>query len=229
VLQLYIANKNYSSWSLRPWVLMQQLNMRFEERLVPFANGGQSSPFAGFSPTGRVPCLVDGGLTVWDSLAIAEYLAESDTRVWPADKQARAWARCAAAEMHSGFSQVRNACAMNCGLRISLFDWPAALLSEWSRIDQLWRDGLGRFGGPFLAGPAFCAVDAFFAPVAFRVQTYAPPLSADANAYVQRLLDLPSMAAWYASALDEAWREDAHEAEARQAGTWLQDLRRPAA
>jgi glutathione S-transferase len=221
MLKLHIANKNYSSWSLRPWVLLKQLEIPFEESLVPFG----SQAFANFSPTGRVPCLIDGPLTVWDSLAITEYLAETWPRVWPEDKVARAWARSASAEMHSGFQRIRDTCSMNCGIRVRLASEPAALLAEWQRIDTLWNEGLRRFGGPFLAGEQFCAVDAFFAPVAFRVQTYSPQLSAAAMAYAQTLLALPSMKAWYASALAETWRDEAHEAEARQAGAWLGDDR----
>ncbi|MBU1236687.1 MAG: glutathione S-transferase family protein [Gammaproteobacteria bacterium] len=218
---LYIANKNYSSWSLRPWVLLRQLDIPFEERLMPF--GGES--YTSFSPSGRVPCLVDGDTTVWDSLAIAEYLAENHAGIWPADKAARAWARCASAEMHSGFQEVRNICTMNCGLHIKLRDFPEALRSEWERIDSLWREGLDRYGGPFLAGPTFSAVDAFFAPVAFRVQTYSPPLSAAAARYAERLLQLSPMREWYAAALAETWRDAGHEADARAAGETIADLR----
>jgi glutathione S-transferase len=224
MLRLFIANKNYSSWSLRPWVLMQELSIAFEEQLVSF-DPSTPGAFRRFSPTGKVPCLVDGETVVWDSLAIIEYLAESWPAVWPAAKAARAWARCAAAEMHSGFATVRNICTMNCGLRVRLAEFPPALAAEWARIDELWRSGRTRFGGPFLAGAAFSAADAFFAPVAFRVQTYAPPLSAEANEYARLLLSLPSMKRWYEAALREPWRDEAHELEARAAGTIVQDLR----
>lgn len=226
MLCLYIANKNYSSWSLRPWLLLQQLAIPFEERLTPFGQQQGTSVFAEFSPTGRVPCLVDHGLTVWDSLAIVEYLYEQEPRVWPADKAARAWARSVAAEMHSGFPHIRNVCTMNCGIRVQLTDWTPELLTEWQRLDSIWCEGLQRFGGPFLAGAHFSAVDAFFAPVAFRAQTYSPALSEMAQAYVQRLLQLPAMQSWYQSALQEVWRDEAHEQEARRAGPWLQDFRR---
>jgi glutathione S-transferase len=229
MLKLYIANKNYSSWSLRPWVLMKQLGIPFEECLVPFGRQAGSTAFESFSPTGRVPCLVDGQLTVWDSLAITEYLAEAWPEVWPEDKAPRAWARCASAEMHSGFHRIRDTCTMNCGLRVRLLGQPAALLAEWKRIDALWNEGLRRFRGPFLAGARLCAVDAFFAPFALRVQTYSPQLSEPALSYVKKLLDLPHMQDWYASALAETWRDEAHETEARQAGEWLQDYRARAA
>ena len=222
MLRLFIGNKNYSSWSLRSWILLRQLAIPFEERLIPFG----VSAFTEFSPSGRVPCLVDDETTVWDSLAIAEYLAESHPSVWPDAGRHRAWARCVAAEMHSGFHHIRNTCTMNCGLRIRLFEWPARLQSEWRRLDDIWSEGLNRFGGPFLAGPLFTAADAFFAPVAFRVQTYSPRLSDAAGAYVARLLQLSHMVEWYESALSEAWRDEEHEREARAAGDWIRDLRR---
>jgi len=221
LLTLYIANKNYSSWSLRPWLLLHQVEIPFEERLVPFGSGG----FRSFSPTGRVPCLVHGDLVVWDSLAIVEYIAELNARAWPAQPSGRAWARSASAEMHSGFSNIRNTCTMNCGLRVRLRGVAASLQSEWTRIDQLWSEGLRRFGGPFLAGPQFTAVDAFFAPVAFRAQTYSPSLSQEPRAYVDRLLGLPAMKSWYDAALLETWRDEEHEQEARLAGEWVADLR----
>jgi glutathione S-transferase len=229
MLRLFIANKNYSSWSLRPWVLLKQLGIPFEERLVPFGEVDGAPNFYEFSPTGRVPCLVDGSLTVWDSLAITEYLAELHPHVWPQDREARAWARCVSAEMHSGFSTVRNICTMNCGIRVKLHAWPPALLAEWRRLDALWCEGLQRFGGPFLAGPQFTAADAFFAPVAFRAQTYSPPLSSQAAAYLMRLRQLPAMVSWYESALQETWRDTEHEQEARAVGECLEDLRVSAA
>lgn len=222
---LYIGNKNYSSWSLRPWVLMRELGIAFEERLVPFVPAGQPSPFATFSPSGKVPCLVDGATTVWDSLAIAEYLAESHPAVWPDAKPARAFARSASAEMHSGYSALRETCGMNCGIRVRLHAVSAALQRDLIRLDALWQDGLNRFGGPFLAGGRFTAVDAFFAPVAFRIQTYAPPLSDAARQYADRLLALGSMKSWYDAALREPWRDEDHDQEARKHGAVTQDHR----
>lgn len=218
---LHIANKNYSSWSLRPWLLMTELGLAFEEKLEPFGE----VEFTRFSPTGKVPCLHDGGNVVWDSLAITEYLAERHPGVWPLDDAARAWARCASAEMHSGFGALRETCTMNCGLRIRLTAWPAAVKADWQRAEAIWIEGLQRFGGPFLAGDRFTAVDAFFAPLAFRAQTYSPELGDVASAYVQRLLALPSMRCWHEQALAETWRDEPHEADARAKGQWLQDLR----
>ena len=222
---LYIANKNYSSWSLRPWVLMKTLGIPFEERLQVFQEGSNWEPFRQFSPVGLVPCLHDGSTVVWDSLGIAEYLAERHPGVWPADSAARAFARCAAAEMHAGFAVLRNICTMNCGLRIRLKEISPALQRNLDRVGELWNEGLQRFGGPFLAGPSFTAVDAFYAPVAFRVQTYDLKLGGAANSYSSRLLALPAMRSWYEVALQETWREQAHEAEATGVGTVLQDLR----
>jgi glutathione S-transferase len=230
--QLYIANKNYSSWSLRPWLLLSALGIPFDEQLVSFAQGNGASwhAFRAFSPNGKVPCLHDGDAVVWDTLAIVEYLAERHPDVWPSDPVARAWARCAAAEMHSGFPALRQHCGMNCGVRVRLRqDLPQALGADIARIDELWSEGLRRFGGPFLAGPRFTAVDAFFAPVAFRIQTYGMRLSPAAGDYAQRLLDLPAMRRWYADALQESWRDAEHEAEVPRSGELLDDLRAPTA
>ena len=204
---------------------MRELGIAFDEKLIPFAGPGEPNAIRAFSPTGKVPCLIDGSTVVWDSMAIAEYLAERSSGVWAAHPGARAWSRSAAAEMHSGFSDLRHICGMHCGLRIRLHARPPGLLRDIARIDALWSEGLSRFGGPFLAGDAFTAVDAFYAPVAFRVQTYSLPLSAPALEYANRLLALPSMQEWYASALTEPWRDQEHEAVAMQMGVCLEDLR----
>jgi len=225
MLDLFIGNKNYSSWSLRPWVLMRELNIPFRENLVPFGGPQNPDAFRDFSPTGKVPCLVDGSITVWDSLAITEYLGERHTGVWPAEARARAWARSASAEMHSGYFGLRNTCTMNCGLRIALKSIDAPLQRDLARLEELWAEGLDRFGGPFLTGQSFCAADAFFAPVAFRIQTYDPPIGSGARRYAAQLLALTSMKDWYAAALQETWREEEHEAEARAVGEWREDLR----
>lgn len=229
--ELYIANKNYSSWSLRPWMLLSELGIPFHERMMSFAPGTGSSwsAFRAFSPSGKVPCLRDGDTIVWDSLAITEYLAERHPGVWPVDPMARAWARCAAAEMHSGFGVLRTHCSMSCGLRVRLADdLLQALRTDIARIDELWGEGLARFGGPFLAGSALGAVDAFFAPVAFRIQTYQLAMGEKAAAYAQRLLELPAMQHWYADALRETWRDQEHEDEVKQSGIVVADLRAPA-
>ncbi|WP_159567359.1 glutathione S-transferase family protein [Budvicia diplopodorum] len=223
--QLYIANKNYSSWSLRPWVLMKTLAIPFEEIMTPFTPVSSWNEFSAFSPSGKVPCLTHTQLTIWDSLAIIEYLAESHASVWPASAEARAWARCASAEMHSGFNTIRSHCPMNIGIRLRLSQQTPELKKELSRLDGLWNQSLDKFGGPFLAGDIFTAVDAFFAPVAFRLQSYDLTLSPTALAYADRLRNLPAMVQWQQAALKEVWREEDHERESLDRGTLLQDLR----
>ena len=224
--ELFIANKNYSSWSLRPWVLMRTLGIPFTERVEKFPESAPGrTVFLRFSPSGKVPCMKDGGMVVWDSLAIAEYLAERHQGVWPADAKARAFARSAAAEMHSGFSALRNACGMNVGIKVKMRAIPDDLAIDLLRLDKLWNDGLEKFGGPFLAGKDFTNVDAFFCPVAYRVQTYGLTLEPKSLAYVQRLLALPAMRDWYEAALKERWRIERYENDAKAAGEVTEDLR----
>ena len=226
--RLHIANKNYSSWSLRPWLVLRELGIQFEERLTVFAPGSNWTRFRDFSPNGKVPCLVDGDTVVWDSLAIVEYLAERHAGVWPADARARAWSRCAAAEMHSGFAALRGHCTMNCGMRVQLHSIPEAVSADLARLGELWSEGLERHGGPFLGGAAFSAVDAFFAPVAFRIRSYGLPISGTAFAYAERLLALPGMREWDAAAIAEPWRDPEHDEQAVANGTLIADLRVPA-
>ena len=225
---LHIGNKNYSSWSLRPWILLQQLGMPFEERLHRFGDEADWSQYRSISPNGKVPCLQDGSTTVWDSLGIVEYLADRHPGVWPADANARAWARCAAAEMHSGFGVLRNDCSMSCGVRIRLHKVGPALQLDINRIDGLWSEGLKRFKGSFLGGASFSAVDAFYAPVVSRVHTYGLKLSDSAASYAARIMALPAMRRWYDAALHEPWRDAPHESDILGSGTLLQDLRAPA-
>jgi glutathione S-transferase len=222
--ELIITNKNYSSWSLRVWVLMRHLGIAFTERLLPYHPGA----FKGVTPSGSVPCLVDGDLVVWDTSAIVEYLAERHPGVWPGDPLARAWARCAAAEMHSGFRALRNDCSMSVGVRIKRHSISAALHADLARLAELWTEGLARHGGPFLGGAKFTAVDAFYVPVASRVQTYGLPLSAPAADYAARLLDLPLVREWVADGIAETLRDPSHEEEILSQGVLLEDLRAPA-
>jgi glutathione S-transferase len=175
---------------------------------------------------GLVPCLIDGDNVIWDSLGITEYLAEKHTGVWPAESDARAWARCAAAEMHSGFSVLRDQCPMSCGLRVELNEISEPLQKDVSRIDELWNEGLHRFNGPFLAGSKFTAVDAFYAPVAFRVRTYGFSMSTAALDYVELLLSTESMCEWEEQALKESWREPGHEQDLLKSGVVLEDFRK---
>ncbi|AOM39174.1 glutathione S-transferase family protein [Xenorhabdus hominickii] len=201
---LWIANKNYSSWSLRPWVLLKALGIPFNERLSYFEDGKSSyNKFKEFSPTGLVPCLVDGDITIWDSLAIAEYLAEEHVQVWPLDKRARAWARSAAAEMHSSFAALRQICAMNCSIRTELEEITSDLQRDIDRIDALWSEGLTKFGGEWLAGDKFTVVDAFYAPVALRAQSYGLNFSAISQEWIDRMLKHPAMVEWVSAAIKE--------------------------
>lgn len=224
---LYIANKRYSSWSMRPWVLLKALGVPFEERLQLFVAGRCQPAFLSFSPSGKVPTLVDEDITVWDSLAIAEYLAEAHPSVWPQDsKAARAFARSAAAEMHTGFEAIRDQCSMNVALRIDLGGPPdAALQRDLDRLEEVWADGLERFGGPWVAGEAFSAADAFFAPVATRIQTFRLPLkNPEAVAYVERLLEHPAVRQWIAEGIAETGREPMHEEDVLRGRRVIQDL-----
>ena len=223
--ELYIANKNYSSWSLRPWVLLQERRIPFAEHLLYFGDTPRWDAYRKISPAGKVPCLIDADTVVWDSLSIAEYLGERHAGVWPESGAARTWARSAAAEMHSGFNELRNRCSMSCGVRIRLHEFPEGLERDVARVAALWSEGLRRFGGPYLAGAAFTAVDAFFAPVVFRIQTYGLKLDVAADAYAARLLGLESMQAWYSAGLKETVRDLPHEREILQVGTVLQDTR----
>ena len=224
---LHIGNKNYSSWSLRPWILMRELGIPFTERMHYFGAGFNKGGDAK-SPSGRVPVLHDGDRVVWDSLAIAEYLAERHPGVWPKDDDARAWARSAAAEMHSSYGALRTYCSMSVGTRMKVRQAPEALHADIERVDAAWSEGLKRFGGPFLAGKSITAVDAFFCPVAFRWQTYGFELSPAAKAYAQRLLALQGMQEWYAAGLAETYRDEAHEQEVLEFASVVQDLRRNA-
>ncbi len=224
--ELHIGNKNYSSWSLRPWVLLKALDIPFIEHQHYFTP--DNSAFKAFSPTALVPCLIDDKVAVWDSLAIAEHIYEDHPAVWPQQsREARSFARSAAAEMHSGFSTVRNLCSMNIGIRVKMFDTPPALIRDLARIDDIWRYGFTNFGGPFLAGSQFTAVDAFYAPVVFRIQTYGVGfnLSKEARAYVDFMLQQPAMKAWYEAGIAETERDAPHEAEITQSGEVIADYR----
>jgi glutathione S-transferase len=213
MLKLYIGNKNYSSWSMRPWVLLRQAGIPFDEVMVRFDSFDAGSRFkstlAPVNPLGKVPVLVDGDLAVWDSLAIAEYVAESfpDQQLWPADKQARARARSVCAEMHSGFSALRNHCGMNIEAslpQVGALVWrdQPAVRADVERIVAMWTGLLQQHGGPMLFGD-FSIADAFFAPVCMRLRTFALPVPTGITAYVDRVCALPGVAAWIEGALAE--------------------------
>ena len=221
---LITANRNYSSWSLRPWVLMKALGIAFADRVEPFLAPSNYTAFRSFSPTGQVPVLREGERTIWDSLGIVLYLAERHAGVWPADEEARAFAMSAVCEMHGGFAALRNRCTMNVGVRVAMAAPDEALARDVARVRELFEQGLARFGGPYLAGPAFTALDAFFAPVAFRVRTYGLDVGAG-QAWVDHILAHPAMREWETAALAEHWREAGHEEELAAAGTVIEDFR----
>ncbi len=222
---LITANRNYSSWSLRPWLLMRALGIPFTDRVEPFTADSNYGAFRAFSPTGQVPVLLHENHTIHDSLAIALYLADRQDGIWPIDPAARAWAQCAVAEMHGGFAALRNDCTMNVGVRVKPKPMSAALQHNVARITELWGEGLSRFGGPYLAGTAFTVADAFFAPVAYRVRTYGLDVGAAGQAWVDHILAHPDMQDWEAQALAETWREAGHEAELRDCGAIIADYR----
>ena len=222
MLQLAIGNKNYSSWSMRPWVLLRHFDIPFQELMLGFDGGfGPGSKFkqavAKLSPVAKVPVLIHGSgqhaLAVWDTLAIAEYLAEyaaenfPEHALWPRDQAARARARSLCAEMHSGFSALRSACPMNIeaslpevGARV-LAEQPA-VVADLARLVAMWQGALEASGGPFLFG-GFGITDAYFAPVCARLRSYALPLPADIATYVDQVMASPGVAAWVQGALAE--------------------------
>lgn len=213
MLKLYIGNKNYSSWSMRPWVLLKQAGIPFEEIKVRFDSFEADSSFKHtlhtVTPTGKVPVLVDGDLVVWDTLAIAEYLAEQfpDQALWPSDKAARARARSVCAEMHAGFTALRGNCLMN--IEASLADVGAliwrdkpAVRADVDRLVTMWQALLAAHGGPLLFGN-FSIADAYFAPVCMRLKSYALPVPPAIAAYVARVCALPGVKAWMDAAVAE--------------------------
>ena len=222
---LITANRNYSSWSLRPWVLMKALGIAFTDRLEPFAKPDNYTAFRAFSPTGQVPVLIDGERRIADSLAIALYLAERHPGVWPADEAARVFAQGAVCEMHGGFGHLRGDCTMNVGVRVKPKPMSEGLQRNVARLREIFEEGLAQFGGPWLAGSELSAVDAFFAPVAFRIRTYGLDVGAG-QAWVDHILAHPAMMQWEAEALAETWREVSHEDELAAAGVITADYRR---
>lgn len=222
---LITANRTYSSWSLRPWLLMKALDIPFADRFEPFTKPDNYEDFRQFSPTGQVPLLIDGERKVPDSLGITLYLADRHAGVWPADPEARIYAMGAVCEMHGGFGHLRNDCTMNVGVRVTPKPMSEGLKRNVTRVRELFGEGLARFGGPWLAGAEFTAVDAFFAPVAFRIRTYGLDVG-KGQAWVDHVLAHPAMLDWEAQALAEHWREEMHEAELAAAGVITADYRR---
>ena len=221
---LITANRNYSSWSLRPWVLMKALGIAFEDRLEPFAKPDNFEDFRAFSPTGQVPLLIDGERVIPDSLGITLYLAERHAGVWPADEEARIFAQGAVAEMHGGFGSLRSDCTMNVGVRVSPKPMSEGLKRNVARLREIFEGGLARLGGPWLAGAKFSAADAFYAPVAYRIRTYGLDVG-KGQAWVDHILAHPAMQEWEAAALAEDWREAGHEQELAACGAITADYR----
>ncbi len=216
MLKLYIGNKNYSSWSMRPWVLLRQAGIAFDEVMVRFgddtfaANSSFRQAILAVNPVGRVPVLVDDGLAVWDTLAIAEYAAERfpEKQLWPQDVQARARARSVCAEMHAGFTALRNACPMNIEAflpQVGAIVWrdQPAVRADVQRLVTMWTELLEQHKGPLLFGE-FSIADAYFAPVCMRLKNFALPVPAHITDYIQRVCALPGVKAWIEDALAEA-------------------------
>jgi glutathione S-transferase len=210
---LVIANKCYSSWSLRPWLLMKQLGIAFDEITVPLDLPDTKAKVLKHSPAGKVPILIDGDVTVWESIAIMEYVGEAyGVPVWPADRKARAMARSIAAEMHSGFSALRSACPMNLGKKFAHKDRGEAVARDVARFSEIVRQAREHFraGGPFLFG-AFSAADAMYAPLVTRLDTYSIALDATTRAYADAIPILPAFQEWRSAAMEEEWIVEADE------------------
>jgi len=206
-LVLYIGNKNYSSWSLRPYLALAHTGAKFRTEVIVLDRPDSKANMLAKNPAGKVPVLVDADLVVWDSLAICEYLAEQypAAQLWPTDRAARALARSISAEMHSGFPALRNAMPMNLRNRKPGVGHTAEALADAARVQQIWRESLTRSGGPFLFG-GFTVADAMFAPVTTRFTTYGVKLDPQLAAYVDAIAALPSFRAWYADAEKEEWK-----------------------
>jgi glutathione S-transferase len=201
---LFIGNKNYSSWSLRPWLVLRQGGIPFREELVSLQDDPGKAARLGRLPAGRVPVLSDGEVLVWDSLAISEYLAERHPGLWPADPVARAWARCISAEMHAGFQALRQEMSMDVRARRPQRRRSEAVLRDIARVERIWSDTRSRFGarGDLLFG-TFTIADAFYAPVAFRFRTYGVKLPGAAGEYLAALLALPGVQEWEKGGADD--------------------------
>ena len=207
-LTLIIGNKNYSSWSLRPWIAMKVAGLAFDERVIPLYEPGSREQILKYSPAGKVPVLIDGEVSVWESLAILEYLAEKflQARLWPAEPLARSHARVVATEMHGGFQALRKNCPMNLWLPVKARPQPDEVMDNVRRIDALWSDCRAHFGknGPFLFG-AFGAADAMYAPVVARLHSYGLDVGRVSHAYMDAVMALPAWAEWRSAALKEPW------------------------
>jgi len=208
-LKLVLANKAYSSWSLRPWILMAHFKIPFEEIIIPLDLPDTRAAILAHSPTGKVPALIDGAITVWETLAIVEYLAESypAKAIWPKARAARAHARSLASEMHAGFQALRQQCPMNFRRPVRALDFTSETRADIARVEAAWAEARRRFGkaGPFLYG-RFSAADAMFAPVVNRLHVYDAPVNAATRTYMSAMSALPAWRAWAADAEAEEWR-----------------------
>jgi glutathione S-transferase len=205
-MKLIIGNKNYSSWSMRPWLLLRQAGIAFEEEVITFGSADFAARVRDYSPAGKVPVLLDGELVIWDSLAIAEYVAEKfhDKGLWPDATGARALARSICAEMHAGFSDMRSRMTMNCQTHFANVLFDVKVRKDVARVVEIWQDARQRFGGagPFLFG-RFTVADAFFAPVTVRFANYGVELPPVARQYVDTIQALPAMQQWLTAARAE--------------------------
>ena len=208
MLKLVIANKLYSSWSLHPWLVLRSFAIPFEEIVIPLRQTDSRARVLEFSPSGKVPALIDGDLTIWESMAIIEYIAETfpNAGIWPKDRKARAHARSISNEMHSGFQALRQGCPMDAGARYKMPEITEGMQANIDRIETIWAEARTMFGGagPYLYG-AFSAADAMYAPIAFRLDGYSIPVSAETRRYIDTILRHPDVAHWQAAALKEPW------------------------
>jgi glutathione S-transferase len=207
-LKLVLGNKNYSSWSLRPWIAMRQAGLAFEEEVIPLYEPGSRERILKYSPAGKVPILIDGDMTIWESLAILEHIAERFPKaaLWPSDPKARAHARAVSAEMHAGFGPLRRHCPMNMRRVNKRRELTAEVAADVRRIEEIWTDCRARFGqgGPFLFG-RFSAADAMYAPVVSRFAGYAIGVGAACEAYMAAVMALPAWEEWRAAGVAEPW------------------------
>src|SRR6201991_862372 len=206
-LTLVIGNKNYSSWSMRPWLALKACNIEFDEVTIPLYTGdADKQRILKFTRSGKVPALVDGDVTIWDSLAIIEYIAERfpEARLWPQDAALRAHARSVSAEMHSGFAALRNECGMNLHRPVGGKALSAAARADVARIQESWAECRARYGkrGPYLFG-AFCGADAMYAPVVHRFRSYAIEVTPAVRDYMETMMALPAFQAWTRAGLAE--------------------------
>ena len=213
-MKLVIGNKNYSSWSMRPWIAMKQIGLAFEEVVIPMNQPETRARMLEHSPTGLVPTLIDGDVTIFETIAILEYLNDKhpDAGLWPHDIGVRAHARAISAEMHAGFAALRRDCPMNIRRPVRRHEPSPEALAQARRVDALWTDARQRYGagGPFLFG-AFTAADAMYAPVVNRFHTYDVPRSPTAQAYMDAMMALPAWKEWEAASRAEPWVIDKSE------------------